>query len=57
MRAGEAATSPRWVGIHDFIERELAIAMEHKLDKEPMADGRQLDQYLHDAVLHFEAKT
>lgn len=56
MRAGEAATSPRWAGIHDFIERELAIAMAHTLDKGPKADGRQLDQYLHDAVLHFSAQ-
>lgn len=56
MRAGEAATSPRWAGIQDFIERELAIAMAHTLDKGPKADGRQLDQYLHDAVLHFSAQ-
>lgn len=54
MRAGEAATSPRWVGIHDFIERELALAMEHTLKKGPLKGGRQLDRYLHDAVLHFE---
>src|SRR3982751_1631454 len=26
MRAGESATSARWVGIHDFIERELVVA-------------------------------
>lgn len=56
MRAREAATSPRWRGIHDFIERELAIAMAHTLDKGPKADGRQLDQYLRDAVLHFDAE-
>jgi predicted nucleotidyltransferase len=55
MRAGESATSPRWVGIHDFIERELSIALEHTFDKQPRADVQPLDQYLHDAVLHFSA--
>ncbi len=54
MRAGESATSPRWAGIHDFIEAELAVAMAHTLDKGLKPDGRQLDQYLHDAVLHFD---
>ena len=57
MRAGEAATSPRWVGIHDFIERELAVAIAHKLDKDPQADRGPLDRYLHDAVLHFDARS
>ena len=56
MRAGESATSPRWVGIHDFIERELAIAMAHTFEQSPKADSRKLNQYLHDAVLHFEAQ-
>jgi len=53
MQAGEAATSPRWVGIHGFIERELAIAATHTRDQEPKADRRQVDQFLHDAVTHF----
>ncbi len=57
MRAGEAATSPRWVGIHKFIETELAHAMSFKPDKGPKADGKLLDQYLHDAVQHFGAGT
>lgn len=57
MRAGESATSPRWVGIHDFIEAELAEAMSFTPDKGPKADARQLDRYLHDAVLHFGAET
>lgn len=55
MRAGESATSPRWVGLHEFIERELAVAMAHAFDKGPKAEARRLDQYLHDAVLHFGA--
>ncbi len=54
MRAGESATSPRWVEIHNFIEAELAVAIAHTLDKGPKPDGRQLDQYLHDVVLHFD---
>ena len=53
MRAGESATSPRWVGIHDFIEAELAEAIRHAPAQGPKADGRLLDQYLHEAVLHF----
>ena len=56
MRAGEAATSPRWVGIHDFIERELAIAEAHSFAKQPKADTALLDTFLHDAVLHFDAR-
>ena len=56
MRAGESATSPRWVGIHDFIERELAIAEAHSFAKQPKADTALLDTFLHDAVLHFDAR-
>ena len=56
MRAGESATSPRWVGIHDFIESELALALAHSPDKGPKADERLLDQYLHEAVLHFDTR-
>jgi len=56
MRAGEAATSPRWAGIHDFIERELAVAEAHAFDRQPKASTRPLDDFLHDAVLHFGAR-
>ena len=56
MRAGEAATSARWVGIHDCIERELAVAEAHSFAKQPKADSAPLDRYLHDAVLHFDAR-
>jgi len=56
MRAGEAATSPRWAGIHDFIERELAVAEAHAFDRQPKATTRPLDEFLHDAVLHFGAR-
>ncbi len=57
MRAGESATSPRWVGIHNFIEAELAEAMSFAPDKGSKANARLLDQYLRDAVLHFGAET
>ncbi len=56
MRAGESATSPRWVAIHDFIERELAVAQAHSFAKQPKADSAPLDAFLHGAVLHFDAR-
>ena len=56
MRAGESATSPRWAGIHDFIERELPVAEAHSFAKQPKADTAPLDAFLHDAVLHFDAR-
>lgn len=56
MRAGESATRPRWTGIHDFIERELAVAEAHSFAKQPKADSAPLDAFLHDAVLHFDAR-
>ena len=39
-----------------LIEAELAEAMSHAPDKGAKADGRQLDQYLYDAVLHFDTR-
>jgi predicted nucleotidyltransferase len=56
MRAGESATSPRWAGIHDFIERELPVAEAHSFAKRPKADSGPLDAFLHDAVLQFDAR-
>ena len=56
MRAGESATSPRRTGIHDFIERELLVAEAHSFAKQAKADSRPLDDLLHDAVLHFDAR-
>lgn len=55
MRAGESATSPRWMVLHDFIEAELAHAMSHLPEQGPRADGWPLDQYLQEAVLHFDS--
>ena len=56
MRAGEAATSPRWAGIHDFIEREPDAAEAHSFAKQPKVDTAVLDAFLHDAVQHFDAR-
>jgi predicted nucleotidyltransferase len=56
MRAGEAATSPRWDGIHAFIERELALAQAHPVVESQKTDMRVLDAFLHDAVLHFDPR-
>ena len=56
MRAGEAATSPRWAGIHDFIERELAVAEAHVFARQDKPSARPLDDYLNDAVRHFDAR-
>ena len=56
MRAGESATSPRWAGIHDFIERELAAAQAHQFVRQDKASTWPLDDYLNDAVRHFDAR-
>jgi predicted nucleotidyltransferase len=53
MRVGEAATSPRWQRLHDYIDAEMAVAMAHLPEHGPRADRGPLDRYLHDAVLHF----
>ncbi|QRF56907.1 nucleotidyltransferase domain-containing protein [Variovorax paradoxus] len=53
MRAGEAATSPRWPGIHAFIEAELAAHAAEPLTALPPADASGLDAFLSDTVLRF----
>lgn len=58
MRAGEAATSPRWPGIHAFIEAELARnASEPAAAVAPHFDTAALDALLHDSVLRFTHPT
>lgn len=58
MRAGEAATSPRWPGIHAFIEAELARnAAEPAAAVAPHFDTAALDALLHDSVLRFTHPT
>ena len=56
MRAGETATSPRWNGIHAFIESELAVAQAHVMKESNKADPRELDAFLREAILHFESE-
>lgn len=53
MRAGEAATSPRWPGIHAFIEAELAAHAAEPVTALPPADASGLDAFLSDTVLRF----
>jgi len=53
MRAGEAATSPRWAGIHDFILAELEVAKAAAAQGVPQAEraGRaELDGFLREAI-------
>lgn len=50
MRAGEAATSPRWAGIHDFVVAELEVAAAHAPQTGPRGDGAQLDAFLRAAI-------
>jgi len=56
MRAGESATSPRWHGIHAFIEQELADAQSHSLAVGPKADTSALDRFLFEAVCRFDQR-
>ena len=54
MRAGEAATSPRWNGLHDFIERELEVAAAQVLVDSSRPDTSMLDAFLAETVLKNE---
>lgn len=54
MRAGEAATSPRWPGLHDFIVQELDAAAAHSVADSVRADRAPLDAYLARTVLEHE---
>ena len=55
MRAGEAATSPRWPGIHAFIEAELARNAAEPVVPLPVAGSAELDGFFCDTVLRFDA--
>jgi len=55
MRAGEAATSPRWPGIHAFIEAELAANAAEPITPLPQAEEAGLDAFLSETVLRFDA--
>jgi len=54
MRAGEAATSPRWSGIHAFIESELAANTAEPVTPLPRSEEAGLDAFLYETVLRFE---
>lgn len=56
MRAGEAATSPRWSVIHAFIEAELAANAVESVAPLPRAEEAGLDDFLHETVLRFEQR-
>lgn len=56
MRAGEAATSPRWPGIHAFIEAELARNAAEPVQPLPVPGHAALDALLHDTVLRFSKR-
>ncbi len=54
MRSGEAATSPRWQRLNDYIEAELAVAEAHPVTDSLRADTAMLDAFLHHTVLRFD---
>lgn len=54
MRSGEAATSPRWQGIHAFIESELAVAQAHVMAEAPASDNGALNAFLCETILRKE---
>jgi predicted nucleotidyltransferase len=54
MRAGEAATSPRWNELHDFIESELAAVAGQTVVETSRADAAGLDAFLAETVLKHE---
>ena len=56
MRAGEAASSPRWVGIHDFIESELAAAGAQTVADSSRPETLMLDAFLYETVQQNERK-
>lgn len=57
MRSGEAATGPRLVPIHEFLEQELSIALTYTPEKQIKADITSLNQYFLEAVNHFNGPT
>jgi uncharacterized protein len=50
MRAGEAATSPRWEGTHAFILAKLEAAQASSPTVPHKPDAAELDAFLRDAV-------
>ena len=54
MRTGEAATSPRWQRLHEFIEAELMAAASHVVAEAAQPDTAALDGFLAETVLKNE---
>lgn len=54
MRAGEAATSPRWNAIHDFIESELEVATAQVIAETADRSKAALDAFLAETILKNE---
>jgi uncharacterized protein len=54
MRAGEAATSPRWSAIHDFIESELEVATAQVIAETADPGKAALDAFLAETILKNE---
>lgn len=50
MRAGEAATSPRWDRLHEFIEAEFAAVQTNPVEFDERKPSAPLDQFFHDVV-------
>jgi uncharacterized protein len=50
MRAGEAATSPRWKAIHAFILTELEAAQAYSPNTAPKLAATDLNEFLRDAA-------
>lgn len=55
MRAGEAATSPRWEGIHAFLEQELATALAYVETESSPLETAVLDDFLFQTVMQHRA--
>ena len=54
MRAGEAATSARWPGLHRFIEEELALAEANAPREHQKTETGELDAYLFSCVSRYD---
>lgn len=54
MRAGEAATSPRWPAIHDFLVSELEVAHAQGPADDGRPDASGLDEFLLSTVRRFD---
>ena len=55
MRAGEAATSPRWPAIHEFIVNELTAAAAYAPVDHVRRSSAELDSFLSTTVRRFDS--